>query len=568
MLPVVFLCLHGWPQKRAMLRAQGLSQWYGAQPILRDVSFTLSRGERLGLVGANAAGKSTLLRLLAGQEPPDGGNVWLDPHASIAYLPQYPSDDLPLAARESLLRGLGPVGELQRRLAELEGELARASGERLDATLAEYAGVRERFERLGGYEIDARLEEVTRGLGLHADLEAPVAALSGGAKTKLSLARLLLSRADVLLLDEPTTYLDLPALLWLERFVRGSTGSFIIVSHDRRFLDRTVSGILELDTAGHTVRLWPGTYRDYAAARQTEERKQWEAYRDQQAEVRRLEEDIRRTKEQARGVERSINNDVLRRSAKKVAAKAKARERRLERQLTESTIEKPRQSWGLHLVDLGREPIADNRTVLEVTELHAGYGDHMVLRDVSLLIRGHDRVALLGENGSGKSTLLRAVAGTIPYRGTIRLGPSIRPGWLSQEGEELAWEQTVLDTFRARTEMREDEARTYLHKFLFAGDEVRKPVAQLSYGQRAKLALAVLVLSGANFLVLDEPTSHLDIPALEAMEETLAAYHGPFLVVSHDRAFLHRIGINRVLVVAEGTVRELESVEEYERQVA
>jgi ATPase subunit of ABC transporter with duplicated ATPase domains len=561
-----------------VLKVSGVSKAYETEEVLRDVSFVLNDGERIGLVGPNGSGKSTLLRILAGELRPDSGSVWVDPKDTVAYLPQYPLDELHLPVRESLLRGAGRAGELQARVAGLEAAMPRASGEELPWLLEEYGEAREEFERLGGYELDARIETVTRGLELRAELNQPVGSLSGGNKTKLSLARLLLSGASVMLLDEPTNYLDLPALLWLERWVATGAASCVIVSHDRRFLDRTVGAILELDPAAHTARVWSGNYTAYAQARSKERDKQLAAYLDQQAEKRRLEADIRRTKEQARGVERGTQLDTARRYAKKVAKKAKAREHRLERQLAEHEVEKPGRSWGLHLEGLATsaDPIGYDRTVLSVRGLRAAYpvpadsdGDptrREVLKGVDLEVRGRDRVALLGANGSGKSTLLRCVAGVGAVRceGAARLGSGVRLGWLSQEGDELELGETVYDVFRSRTRMHEDEARTYLHKFLFSGEEVFKQVAELSYGQRAKLALAVLVLGEANFLVLDEPTSHMDMQALEAMEGALAGYIGPMLVVSHDRYFLERVGINRVLVMDAGVLREVDGVEEYE----
>jgi len=557
-----------------VLRVSALGLSYGADPVLQDVSFVLNSGERAGLVGPNGSGKSTLLRAIAGELRPDSGSVWIDPADRVAYLPQYPQDELQLSIRESLLRG-GGVGELQRRLADMERAMPSAQGDALDSLLAEYAASRETFEQLGGYELEARLEQVVSGLALDADdLDLPVGALSGGAKTKLSLARLLLSGASILLLDEPTNYLDLAALLWLERFVREGDRSYLIVSHDRRFLDRAVGSILELTIAEHTLRIWPGNYSQYAEGRLREEQKRLAAYRDQQERIAKIEEDIRRTKEQARGTEMGTNNDVLRRYAKKVAKKAKAREHRLERELDENTIEKPTRGWGLHLVDLGRDPIDDQRLALEVTNLHARYDHHEVLRGVDLLIRGRDRVALMGENGSGKSTLLRCVTGQMAYPGqmaydgTVRIGPSVRAGLLSQESEELPLDRSVLEVFRSRTEMYEDQARTYLHKFLFSGQEVFKPVSALSFGQRSKLALAMLILSDANLLLLDEPTSHLDMPALEAIEDALAQYQGPLLLISHDRYFVERVGITRVEVLADGRLHAVEEVEDYEAEIA
>ena len=263
-----------------------------------------------------------------------------------------------------------------------------------------------------------------------------------------------------------------------------------------------------------------------------------------------------------------LGADHARRLAKKVAKKAKSRERRLEKALdSPNHLEKPVRGWNLHLVDLGRNSIDDQRIILEIEDLHAGYGGRDVLCGVDLLVRGRDRVALLGENGSGKSSLLRCIAGALPFRGTVRVGPSVRIGLMTQEGEELPTDRTVIEIFRSRTQMYEDEARTYLHKFLFSGEEVLKPLSALSYGQRAKLALAMLIISESNFLILDEPTSHLDMPALEAVERALAEYRGPLLLVSHDRYFIERIGVNRVEVLDSGRLRNVATVEEYEREL-
>jgi ATP-binding cassette subfamily F protein 3 len=556
-----------------MVRVSALHKSYGGDPVLRDVSFTLSPGDRVGLVGANGSGKSTLLGIIAGLAQPDAGSVWIDPGDRVAYLPQYPADQLHLSVRDALIVAQGDLPEIERRLEAVEHAMGTLEGEMLDAALQEYAVLRERFDACGGYEMESRLERVVDGLMVsNGDLDVPVSTLSGGNKTKLALARLLLSGASILLLDEPTNYLDLPAVLWLESFVTSSAATCIIVSHDRRFLDRTVDSILELDAEDHTVRRWAGNYSAYQEAKRVEERKTLEAYLDQRTEIARIEADIRRVKEQARGTEQQFKSglgmDHARRIAKKVARKAKTRERKLERMLDDETIEKPEIGWGLHLTDLGADPILDDRTIVETRSLSAGYGGVDVIHEVDLEIRGHDRVALVGANGSGKSTLVRCIAGTLPYQGSLRLGPSVRLGLLSQENEELPLDVSVLDAFRARTEMHESDARTYLHKFLFTGDEVFKQVHVLSYGQRSKLALAVLILTGANFLVLDEPTSHMDMQALEAIEGALDGYRGPLLVVSHDRAFLEALTVTRVLVMTDGRLHPVDDLEAYETELS
>ncbi|MDQ3327377.1 MAG: ATP-binding cassette domain-containing protein, partial [Chloroflexota bacterium] len=453
------------------MKVSGLSKMYETQEVLRDVSFVLNGGEKAGLVGPNGSGKSTLLRVISGLERPDAGSGWLDPGDTVGYLPQYPAEDLALTVQESLLRGAGTAGVLKGTVAELEQRMPTVVGEDLERLLGEYASAQAEFERLGGYELDDRIAGVVRGLEIDARLDGSVGALSGGNKTKLGLARLLLSDATVLLLDEPTNYLDLPALLWLERWVRESRAACVIVSHDRRFLDETVGEILEVDAQKHTVRSWPGNYSAYANAKSREVEKQLARWLDQEARKKRIEEDIRRTKEQARGVELGTNLDTARRYAKKVAAKAKAREGRLERDLARTEVEQPVRTWGLYLADLGKGDINDDRTVLDVHGLHAGYPGHDVLLGVDLQLRGRDRLALLGSNGSGKSTLLRCLTGMVEAEirsardglpasigadvyitsGAVRLGSGVRLGMLSQEAAELPQDETVFDVFRAGT---------------------------------------------------------------------------------------------------------------------
>jgi ATP-binding cassette subfamily F protein 3 len=259
--------------------------------------------------------------------------------------------------------------------------------------------------------------------------------------------------------------------------------------------------------------------------------------------------------------------DHQRRLAKKVARKAKVRERRLERELEEQRIEKPALTWGLHLTDLEKAQSHADKCILRVEDVSVSYGARTVLRGVDLSLYGKDRVALLGTNGAGKSTVLRCITGRIPYVGTVRLGAGVRPGFLTQDSEDLPLDMPVLDLFRARVSVSEEEARTYLHKFLFAGGEVFKPASALSYGQRSKLALAVMLASEANFLLLDEPTAHMDIPALSAIEEALSAYAGPLLVVSHDRYFIERINVTRIVALRDGRVIEMDSMEMYERSL-
>ena len=393
-----------------MLQVNGITKRYGANVVLSEVSFTLNQGDRVGLVGANGCGKSTLLRIIAGLEPPETGHVNLAPPATLGYL---------------------------------------AQGEELDDLLQGYGDAQARFEVSGGYEVERRVESVLDGLGLgDVALNTPVVRLSGGQRTRLGLARILLLEPDLLLLDEPTNHLDIEALEWLERFLSRYRGAALVVSHDRTFLDRTVSRILELDEATHTITEYAGTYTEYATEKDRELGKQWSEWKDQQAEVHRLEEDIRRTKERALRTERSTTHDFYRRKAKKVARKAKARERRVSRLLeSQDRVEKPKPAWRMKL-EFGEMP-RGGQVVCSLDSLGHHFGNRWLFHDVNLVLEHGERIALLGPNGSGKTTLLRAIAGELRATGgSVRIGSNVRLGYMPQGQESLDPGATPLSVFR------------------------------------------------------------------------------------------------------------------------
>ncbi|MCC6628623.1 MAG: ABC-F family ATP-binding cassette domain-containing protein [Chloroflexi bacterium] len=554
-----------------MLHVTNLGKRFPDGPVLERVSFVLDAGEKLGLVGPNGSGKTTLLRLLAGEGRPSAGSVTLQPGNRAGYLAQFPAADLDRTVG-AVLATAQP--ELTAARAAMDAAAAAMADPTLDAVartvaITAYSAAAERFETLGGYDSDYRIERVRAGLAL--DEIAPdrlVASLSGGQKTRLSLARLLLAEPSLLLLDEPTNYLDLPALLWLERYVATSPCAAIIVSHDRRFLDRTVSGILELDPATRTISRYAGGYSAYVTTKRRERERHTARYQDQVERVETVEREIGALKGRAQRTESSTINFHYRKVAKGVARRAKVQERRLQRFLdSEERLERPEEAKRLFLADLGQQALADDRLAVAASGLRAGFDDTLVLDGVNLAIHGGDRLALVGANGSGKSTLLRALAGDLaPVGGVVRYGDGVRLGYLPQEHH---WppdqaERSVLAAFRAGVVMHEDEARAFLDKFLFGGDTVHRCVADLSYGERARLALAVLVGGGANALLLDEPTSHLDLDALDRIESALAEYAGPLVVASHDRYFLDAIGITGVLLVGQGQVRRLASLDGYE----
>jgi ATP-binding cassette subfamily F protein 3 len=361
----------------------------------------------------------------------------------------------------------------------------------------------------------------------------------------------------MLLLDEPTNYLDLPALRWLEEFVGFSRKAMIIVSHDRAFMDATVTSMLVLDEKAHSLRVFAGGYSEYLRQRTKERAEQEARYRDQQAEIKRVQQEIRSLKGSARSIERETTHFHYRKIAKGVARRAKVQERRLERSLeSDDAIERPAYDQRLYLGSIEESGIRDRRLILAAGGMTAGAGERMLWSDVDVMVRGGDRVAVLGPNGAGKSVLLRSLLGEWPVEGTVRWGDGVRPGFLRQEQAraDFAPGVTVLQALREVATGEESSMRALFDQFLFTGRMVEREVRSLSYGERVRLELARLVGAQAGVLLLDEPTSHLDLPAIEELQSALARYRGSMIVVSHDRAFLRTIGIGHVWLIADGTI--------------
>jgi ATP-binding cassette subfamily F protein 3 len=531
-----------------MLQVHGLRKDYGAATILSDITFTINDGDHVGLIGPNGAGKSTLLRIITGREQPDAGRVALATGARVGYLAQAFDEELGATVGAAIRAAQGEYAAAEAELGAATNALA--AGADLEAAMGRYEAALARFEALGGYEREHRAAAVLTGLGLGAVApETPVATLSGGQKTRLGLATLLLSEPDLLLLDEPTNHLDVEALEWLESFVTGYPRAALIVSHDRAFLDRTVGRVLYLDPLTRSARVYEGGYSAFAAARAQEREQQLATWKDQQAYVSQVRADIARMKSGAASLDSAStpvgDHDMkwVTGGSAKVAAKlakmAKSRERKLERYMaSEERVEKPRQRWGMKL-DFG-EPPAGGRAVLSVEELRFAYpGGSELFGGLDMEVWHGERVALVGPNGAGKSTLLRLIAGELqPGRGRVRLGANVRLGVLSQEHELLDLERSVLDHVLRARPMSQTEARSFLHFFLFGGDSVFQPAGACSLGERSRLQLALLVLQGCNLLLLDEPLNHLDIEAREHFEQALEAFEGTVIVVAHDRAFI------------------------------
>ena len=525
-----------------MLQASNLAKAFGDNLLFEKVSFTVNAGERIGLVGPNGCGKTTLFKIILGELQPDTGSVRLSPaDVRVGYLAQALEYEPGQTVGGVMKTAIAGLARAEARLQTLSARMATAQGAELQRLLADYDQALGVFERLGGYRVEALSDEVLDGLDLHdLDQSWPVERLSGGQKTRLGLARLLLSHPDLLLLDEPTNHLDIQALEWLEGFLQSFTGAVLLVSHDRTFLDRTVSAILEMEAATQTVTEYPGTYSDYIAAKEREREKHWAAYKDQQEYIAHLEGTIAAKKGYARSIELGTIDFAPRKIAKMIARKAVVQQRRLQRLLdSEERIDRPERAWQMKLEFAGTP--ASGQDVLHIEGVAMGFGARELFRDVTLILRAGERVALVGPNGSGKTTLARLIRGELePWAGRLRLGAGVKLGYYAQEQEDLDTDSTPYEIIRAVASMSQTEVRSLLHYFLFSGDEVFVPVGNLSFGERARLVLARLVAQGCNFLLLDEPINHLDIPSRSRFEQAMTAFEGTVLAIVHDRYFIDR----------------------------
>ena len=496
----------------SILSVQAVGRRFADRELLHDVSFRVAQGDRVGLVGPNGTGKTTLLRIAARLDEPDAGAVAYARGTRLGFLQQELLTDATGTVDEHARGAAAHLRELEAELRELEHRLGDAD----QTTLDRYADLQHQFDHAGGYDFEATLRRVLSGLGLADLVSRQVATLSGGERTRLGLARLLLDDPDILLLDEPTNHLDVTALEWLETFLVERNTTAVVSSHDRWFLDRVTSRTLSIED--RTVVEYKGAYTHYARQRVEREAAQTTASVRQQAEIARTEDFIRRYGAGQRSKE-------ARGRGKKLA--------RLER-ITAPTRE-TKHTWELAAADLGSE------TVLETTSLEAGYAKPVV-RTGSLRIGRDARVAVVGPNGAGKTTLIRTLLGEVPaLDGYVSTAPMARVAYLEQAQAELTGGATVLETIRASASLTDQEARDLLARFLFRGEEVDRAVGVLSGGERARLALARLSIREANLLVLDEPTNHLDLAAREQLERVLTDFGGTMIVVSHDRYFIDKL---------------------------
>jgi ATP-binding cassette subfamily F protein 3 len=538
-----------------LLSVTNLTLRYGDRLLLESVSFIVNRGERVGLIGPNGAGKSSLLRVIAGAEPATSGGVTVPPRVRVGFLRQGFADQ-PEGTLADLLDG--PTSGLVSSLAAMDLALARYADPAADPdqVAADHQRATDMFEQAGGYAAVDRLQPLLNRFGLaNIAFTTPLRELSGGQKTRAGLAALLASEPDLLLLDEPTNHLDLDALAWLEGFLQDYDGTVLIVSHDRAFLDAVVTRILELDPETRSLASWVGNYAAYVAARAHQEAELHAAYHRQQKEIARITEDIRGAEHHARTIEANTIDYAIRAKAAKIARPAVVRKRKLEK-LLDSTdyIEKPALTWGL---DVEFAPSSGGaRDVVAIEHATLGYAGHPVLTGVSLQIRHGEKVALLGPNGAGKSTLIRTITGELPpLSGSVRLGPGVQAGYFAQEQDTIDPALTIMEQARRVASGSESDLRTFLHKFLFGGEMVHRRIGSLSYGERARLMLAILVLQGTTLLLLDEPLNHLDLDAREEFERALQHFTGTVILVLHDRYAIERLA-SRTIEVRDGRAVE------------
>jgi ATP-binding cassette subfamily F protein 3 len=528
----------------SLITANNLSKSYGALDVFSNVSFAVPHKARIALVGPNGIGKTTLLRIIVGLDVSDEGQLNKAKNLNLSYLPQEASysrskrSELQLTLWESCLLAFKSLRALEEKIKELENLMADPN--EVENALARYGPLQESFELKGGYIYPARIRQVLNGLGFSPQSHAqPLAELSGGERTRALLARLLLEDPDMLVLDEPTNHLDIQAVEWLESWLGDWSGATIIVSHDRYFLDRTVDMIWELSLDG--LEIYRGNYSAYLQQRETRQNQQRSQYEAQQSVIRKEEEFIRRN------------------IAGQKTRQAQGRRKRLNRLKRDHLIEKPNSEPQVR-IRFERSSRSGDR-VIETTRLEIGFvGEPSPLFHAPdlLLLRG-ERVGIMGPNGAGKTTFLRTLVGEIPpFAGSVKMGANLKLAYFTQAHEGLDPANTVIEEIRSvAPDQRDGDLRNILALFLFRGEEVFKPIDTLSGGERGRVALAKLMLEGANLLLLDEPTNHLDIPSQEALQAALSQFPGTLLLISHDRYLIDALASQVWVISPEESVMEI-----------
>ncbi|MBQ8618621.1 MAG: ABC-F type ribosomal protection protein [Clostridia bacterium] len=529
-----------------VLSAQNIAKSFGVNAVLKDVSFTMQQGDRIGLVGVNGCGKSTLMRIIAGLDSPDAGEISIVRGTRIGYLAQQDMVTSGASVWAELEKVYEPVFEMEKRLRALETEMehAHTNPSQFNRLSADYDKLMRRFEESDGYAWKSMVSGVLNGLGFKpSQYKQNVDSLSGGEKTRLCLARLLLQKPDLLLLDEPTNHLDMDTLNWLENYLSAYRGTVLVISHDRYFLDHVCTGMVEI-LMGNAEQ-YHGNYTRYIAQREERFETRIRAYELQQKEIERQQAIIARY--------RMFNRE------KSIRA-AESREKALERM---EKLEKPMDERAIRFQFEARRRTGED--VLMINEVSKSFGEKHLFSNFSLHVRSGDRIALIGPNGVGKSTLIKLITGDVPSdSGDIRYGSNVDLGYYDQHQSSLSPEKTVLDEVWDRfPRMEQSDVRGALGMFLFTGDDVFQPIKTLSGGEKGRVALTALMLRKDNLLLLDEPTNHLDMDSREVLEDALSGFGGTIITVSHDRYFINRIADRVIEMMPDGVTEYMGNYDDY-----
>ena len=528
-----------------ILSCNNITKTFGTDTILSDCSFHIEEREKAAIVGPNGAGKSTLLKIIMGELPADDGTVTVSKDKTLGYLAQHQNLSSDGTIYDELLSVKKDIIALEEKIRETEQQMKNATGEQLDTLLDQYTKMNHQFELENGYAYQSEIVGVLKGLGFtEDDFSLPVNTLSGGQKTRVALGKLLLSKPDIILLDEPTNHLDMESIRWLENYLLGYNGSVIIVAHDRYFLDRIVTKIIEIENTHVTV--FSGNYTAYADKKKILRNMQLKEYLNQQREIKHQQEVITKLKQFNR--EKSIK-------------RAESREKMLDKL---EVVDKPAEINDKMNIELNPSVISGN-DVLSVSHLSKAFDDNTLFTDISFDIKRGERVALIGNNGTGKTTILKIINDILPAdSGEIKLGSKVTIGYYDQEHHVLDPDKTLFDELQdAYPDLNNTQIRNTLAAFLFTNDDVFKYIRDLSGGERGRVSLAKLMLSNANFLILDEPTNHLDMVSKEILENALNSYTGTVLYVSHDRYFINTTATRIIELVGQTTVNYIGNYDYY-----